>query len=290
MKCVAIICCNWLAVSTDGNAEIPANSSACSFFRLLDAFHTRLKSAEVFDGNVWSVLPVMSMQRDRCGACVLPSGAVAVLGGSITKGDSTEVKVHNLKTCETYDFGANEWSEMPPMHAARCNFGAVTVEQLDGCVAVLGGEGGAGSRAGATAEVYHPRTKKWTMLTAMNEPRAGCGAAVLSVATWRSEIEVELAESQMIAKIRARVSRPQKLDQSPVRFYDDEKSAKAALYGLASKEMFSCLAKDMLIGKRYITGQRSGKRGEGPPVLVSATRMGGVEIVFGNGMTAAIGK
>ena len=249
-----------------------------------------LKTAEVFDGNIWSVLPVMSMQRDRCGACVLPGGKFAVLGGSITKGDSTEVKVHNLKTCETYDIAANEWSEMPPMHAARCNFGAVAVEQLDGCVAVLGGEGGAGSRAGATAEVYHPRTKKWTMLTAMNEPRAGCGAAVLSVATWRSEIEEELVETQMIAKIRARVSRPQKLDQNPVRFYKDEKSAKAALYGLVSKEMGACLAKDMVIGKRYVTGQPSGKRGEGPPVLVSVTRMGGVELVFGNGMTAAIGK
>ena len=44
-----------------------------------------LKSAEVFNGKVWSLLPAMSMQRDRCGACVLPSGQVAVLGGSPTQ-------------------------------------------------------------------------------------------------------------------------------------------------------------------------------------------------------------
>jgi hypothetical protein len=249
-----------------------------------------LKTAEVFDGNLWSILPSMSMQRDRCGACVLPNGAVAVLGGSITKGDSTQVKVHNLRTCETYDFGHEQWSVMPQMHAARCNFGAVAVPQLDGCVAVLGGEGGVGSRAGATAEVYHPRTKKWTMLTAMKEPRAGCGAAVLSVATWRSEIEQELSEASVVARIRARVSRPQQLMDSPVRFYKSEKEAQAALYGAVSLEMGACVAQDMLMGKRYFVGQRSGSFGEGPVVLVTATRMGGKEIMFGDGSTGTIGK
>jgi hypothetical protein len=249
-----------------------------------------LKTAEVFDGNSWHVLPSMSMQRDRCSACVLPSGAVAVLGGSITRHDSTQVKVQNLQTCETYDFVREQWTEMPSMHAARCNFGAVAVPQLDGCVAVLGGEGGAGSRAGATAEVYHPRTKKWTMLTAMNEPRAGCGAAVLSVATWRSDIELELSESATIARIRTQVSRPQQLTESPVRFYKSEKEAQAALYGTVSMEMGACVAQDMLIGKRYFTGQRTGRLCEGPAVLVTATRMGGAQIMFGDGSSGIIGK
>ena len=249
-----------------------------------------LKTAEVFDGNMWNVLPSMSMQRDRCCACVLPGGGVAVLGGSITKGDSTQVKVHNLRTCEMYDFVLEQWTDMPPMHAARCNFGAVAVPQLDGCVAVLGGEGGVGSRAGATAEVYHPRTKKWTVLTAMNEPRAGCGAAVLSVATWRSEIEQEQSEASVLARIRAAVSRPQQLMDSPVRFYKSDKEAQAALYGTVSIEMGSCLAQDMLMGKRYFTGQRSGSCGEGPVVLVTATRMGGKEIMFGDGSIGTIGK
>lgn len=249
-----------------------------------------LKTAEVFDGNMWNLLPSMSMQRDRCGACVLPGGGVAVLGGSITKGDSTQVKVHNLRTCEVYDFARDQWTDMPPMHAARCNFGAVAVPQLDGCVAVLGGEGGVGSRAGATAEVYHPRTKKWTVLTAMNEPRAGCGAAVLSVATWRSEIEQEQSEASVVARIRAGVSRPQQLMDSPVRFYKSDKEAQAALYGAVSIEMGSCLAPDMLMGKRYFTGQRSGSCGEGPVVLVTATRMGGKEIMFGDGSVGTIGK
>lgn len=248
-----------------------------------------LKTAEVFDGNSWSVLPSMSMQRDRCGACVLPSGAVAVLGGSITKGDSTAVNVHTLRTCETYDFVRAQWTDMPPMHAARCNFGAVAVPQLDGCVAVLGGEGGVDSRAGATAEVYHPRSNKWTVLTAMKEPRAGCGAAVLSVATWRSDIEQELSATSVIARIRARVSRPQQLTDSPVRFYKSEKEARAALYAMVSVETGSCLAQDMLIGKRYFTGQRSGDFGEGPVILVTATRIGG-EIMFGDGSTGIIGS
>ena len=46
----------------------------------------------------------------------------------------------------------------------------------------------------------------------------------------------------------------------------------------------------MLMGKRYFTGQRSGSCGEGPVVLVTATRMGGKEIMFGDGSVGTIGK
>jgi hypothetical protein len=40
------------------------------------------RSAELWDGQCWTLLPSMSMQRDRCGACALQDGRVAVLGGS----------------------------------------------------------------------------------------------------------------------------------------------------------------------------------------------------------------
>jgi hypothetical protein len=74
--------------------------------------------------------------------------------------------------------GGGGWSTLPAMRAARCNFGVVAVPEFQGCVAVLGGEGG---RAGATAELFHPGTGQWVMLTAMGVPRSGCGAAALSL-------------------------------------------------------------------------------------------------------------
>ena len=69
-----------------------------------------------------------------------------------------------------------------------------------------------------------------------------------------------------------------------------KKEAQDALYGTVSAEMGSCLAQDMLMGKRYFTGQRSGTHGEGPVMLVTATRMGGKDIMFGDGSTGTIGK
>jgi hypothetical protein len=75
-----------------------------------------------------------------------------------------------------------------------------------------------------------------------------------------------------------------------VRFYKSEKEAQAALYGTVSMEMGACVAQDMLIGKRYFTGQRTGRLCEGPAVLVTATRMGGAQIMFGDGSSGIIGK
>ncbi len=106
-----------------------------------------------------SSLPALSAPRHGHSATLLPGGRVLVLGGVSSYPSGTP-----LSTAEVYDPGADTWTTIEGLGAARAFHTATALP--DGRVVVIGGRGAGGS-ALASVEVFDPFSGKWSSLAPM---------------------------------------------------------------------------------------------------------------------------
>jgi hypothetical protein len=233
--------CICLLQSSSGGAKILVAGGT-------DSRQLLLQSAEVYDQATWawSALPKMSIQRDQCAACPLDSNTVMVVGGSQSqqsRNNSSETAQsvtptgpasvsralrhstkHKLESCESFSLCSMLWQSMPAMTRQRSHCSTCS---LDGCVFVVGGEGGQdGNR---TAEVYVPKattsneptrelfgqpftTDSWTCLPKMpmGGERYGCGCATVTMRpatrAWSSDEKTVLASGGELICWRTRTA------------------------------------------------------------------------------------
>ena len=165
-----------------------------------DAGQSWLVSAEVYDHSmgVWSALPSLGVQRDRCSAVGLSLGSagvatVLVLGGSSHPTAEQTFEAHaaekrsssppapgivDLNTCEALTVGADStsagsWVAAPKLVGARCSFGAVAV---GGVILAMGGE------ASGAVERLRPGGGGWQAAAGLPHPRVGASAGVCAMA------------------------------------------------------------------------------------------------------------
>jgi len=127
-----------------------------------------LAVTELYDPNTgtWSLTGSMATPRDWHTATRLPDGKVLVTGGV----SATPRGPYILKSAEIYDPQTGAWSSTDKMANAR--FGHTATLLADGRVLVTGGANSGGHCTFMpTAEVYDPRTGKWTNTRTMGMAR-----------------------------------------------------------------------------------------------------------------------
>jgi N-acetylneuraminic acid mutarotase len=120
-------------------------------------------------------VPTGAMVTGRVGhtATLLRDGRVLVTGGEDLFG-------HGLATAELYDPSSNRWRRTGAMSSARGDHAAALLP--DGRVLVTGGfptVTGGDLESVATAEIYDPRTERWSPAAPMAYPRARHTATLL---------------------------------------------------------------------------------------------------------------
>ena len=123
-----------------------------------------LRTAEVWDPATgsWSDLPPMICERWNAGACVLPSGRIAVVGGM--GGDGTD-----RADGEVFDQQTQTWQPLPPMAHGRIRHGVAAVA---GGMLAVGGDDELGN-PNVPNELFDEASGRWFALPhAMVQPRA----------------------------------------------------------------------------------------------------------------------
>ena len=144
--------------------------------------------------GTWSVTGSMSTPRAEFSTTSLRDGRVLVAGGLATAAAESGPDAVGSASAEIYDPSTGKWTPTGSMHSPRAQHTAVLL--LDGRVLVAGGiclGGPTGKRcpptfspdldpsgAVATAELYDPRTGKWSVTGSMTTPRRGHTATVLA--------------------------------------------------------------------------------------------------------------
>ncbi|XP_024942180.1 kelch-like protein 3 isoform X6 [Cephus cinctus] len=105
---------------------------------------------------------------------------VTVLEGKIYAVGGCNLTEAPLRTMHVYDVSADHWSACTGMKIKRMNFGVVT---LDDCIYavwsyIIGGRDQ--KTIYSSAEVYNPKTCKWTIIPPMNVARSFFTVAVLN--------------------------------------------------------------------------------------------------------------
>ncbi|MBL8921308.1 MAG: hypothetical protein JNJ54_20785 [Myxococcaceae bacterium] len=135
-----------------------------------------LLSVVVAQGRVGAA-GTLGTARSHHTATVLPDGRVLVAGG---RGQSA---TETLASTELYEPSSNTWSPGPPMTTARAGHTATAL--LDGRVLVVGGtapaaDGASRFEALASAEVFDPKKRSWTVVGSLSEARNGHSATRLA--------------------------------------------------------------------------------------------------------------
>jgi hypothetical protein len=130
------------------------------------------RRAELFDPATLRTRPAADLGVARLShtATLLPNGKVLVVGGL---GDAAST------TAELYDPRADRFEPTGAPRVARCDHAAVLLD--DGRVLVLGGDvSGVGATPTAAAEIYDPRTGRFTFTGSLRVPRHKHAGALLS--------------------------------------------------------------------------------------------------------------
>ena len=147
----------------------------------LDGKGTPLRSAELYDPrtNRWTAAGAMATSRLDHTATLLADGKVLVAGG--IRGS---IPSDTLASAEIYDPAVNSWMGAAPMLDSRSRHTATLLD--DGRVLVVGGfsvkigERGLIVGQPGDAEVYDPRTNRWSVTPPMARYRREHTATLLS--------------------------------------------------------------------------------------------------------------
>jgi len=126
---------------------------------------TVLNSAEIYDQktNTWTPTGSMNVARGEFGTAVLNDGRVLAVGGVNFSGP--------LASAEIYDPRTGMWTlTKGSMGTGRNDLALVVLR--DGRVLAAGGEMDAQGDRSMSAEIFDPRTEKWTMTGPMTAPRS----------------------------------------------------------------------------------------------------------------------
>ncbi len=102
-----------------------------------------------------------SVRRYDITAVYIPDGFVLLAGGNQVSGSPPLGRP--VSDAELLDLSTGQWSRVPPMHDART--GHTYTNLADGRVMVIGGANRSGPLA--TAEIFDPRTRSWTVAAAL---------------------------------------------------------------------------------------------------------------------------
>jgi hypothetical protein len=133
------------------------------------------KTAELWDPamQTWTALPDMLEAVEGAAACVLPSGCVAVVGGTVASGSSRGGQVYDPARCA--------WKSLPEMALAREYPGLTAVA---GGMITVGSRGGYFTRNDGYGELFDEESGRWFKLPiVMAQPRVStCMVAVHAAA------------------------------------------------------------------------------------------------------------
>jgi N-acetylneuraminic acid mutarotase len=126
--------------------------------------------------GVWVAAGRLNLPRTQGTLTLLPDGRILAAGGGVEGNPGW----NSTASAEVFDPKSGAWTITAPMTVARSRHTATLLP--DGRVLVAGGattfHGDTGDVT-ATAEVYNPRTGKWTAAAPMPKPRYVHGAALL---------------------------------------------------------------------------------------------------------------
>ena len=134
-------------------------------------------TAECLDPETdeWTVVPCDSMtekKRTAYGTASL-DGKVYVVGGYKSGGVGQGV----LRSVECFDPSTEQWSDVAPMNAARCQH---AVAALDNKIYAVGGDStGSGNYIIASVECFDPSTGVWSMVAPIRLARTLFGMAAV---------------------------------------------------------------------------------------------------------------
>ena len=137
---------------------------------------TSLSTAELFDPQTLTFTRTgeMMMQRSHAAAVLLRSGGVLMAGGNAS-GDRDQVSC-----VEIYDAVTERFSHIGYMQFGRSYYTAIALR--DGRVLFVGGLSGGqypNHQVEATAEIFDPATRQFTLTGSLSTPRYKQGAALL---------------------------------------------------------------------------------------------------------------
>lgn len=130
-------------------------------------------AAQIYDPvhDAWATAGSLLTARERASAVVLADGRVLLadgLSGSLT-----------LRTTEIFNPANGTWGPGPSTLKARADNAAIRLG--DGRVLVAGIEGAASISGPTSAEIFNPRTNRWTATGATGVPSAGAGYQIRGV-------------------------------------------------------------------------------------------------------------
>lgn len=143
-----------------------------------------LSSAELYDPSTgeWTATGSLHLARDYHTATLLSNGMVLVAGGS--RFGSPPVYAQGsppgsaLDVAELYDPETGKWTVVDDLHTARYLHTATLLNTGDVLVTGGIGEKGPGELL-ASAELYHPSTKSWTVTDSLPTPLINHTASLL---------------------------------------------------------------------------------------------------------------
>ncbi|WP_440906619.1 Kelch repeat-containing protein (plasmid) [Catenovulum sp. SX2] len=134
-----------------------------------------------FKTNKWQKLADAPRARDHFQAAEADN-KIYLAGGRTTSQITKQVFSLTIAEVDVFDLTTHSWStlkqKLPTPRAGNATF------NLNGHIAVLGGETDRPTPAHAEVEVYNPQTKTWYKLPNLNQGRHGTGVVYYNDALW----------------------------------------------------------------------------------------------------------
>jgi N-acetylneuraminic acid mutarotase len=150
-------------------------AAGMAFVLLLAAGIAWIRTAQSASGVVqgtWTATGSMAVHRGYHTATVLSDGRVLVVGGTQT--------LRSLASAELYDPRTGRWTSAGSLPAP--SWGHTATLLPNGMVLVVGGSPADGYHVGSrsSAELYNPKTNRWTAAASMRTPRSFHTATLLA--------------------------------------------------------------------------------------------------------------
>lgn len=171
------------SVLAAGGVNDPPGAAATDVVVPVLSSAERWLSAGRSDGSAgaWSAAAPMSLPRAGHTATRLDGPACAAASAPVSCGDVLVVGGDRVGTAELYDSETRTWVPVEAMGVARARHTATLL--TDGRVLVAGGEftsgGGPDGAVRSTAQLFDPRTGRWTAAGEMHVPRTRHTATLL---------------------------------------------------------------------------------------------------------------